>query len=258
VTDGCPTSPGGKFWNEFTTEERNAALLVGYTMALWDAGDRAPFKVSWADMTEEQHCAAALLGFPPEQFKAPKKARGQDSGKPWSNHDGWTLSRGTGLTTWIFTAPGGNVFTEEKEALAFEALGNAGWTEAAGTNRKKARPPLEANKTEKKTQKVPETKPPAPADAPDAPADSAADMHAGDAPLTQQLAQPAAAETCSGTGLSPQNDHAPPPPPITSPRAGEWPIVHPPHSLRSAACWSSLGCTLDQARRRMVASTGPR
>jgi hypothetical protein len=121
VTAFTVTSPTSKHWRDFSSEERAAAECIGYDQQSWDTGGEAPFQRAWGGLSAPQQEAAALLGFQPARFQAPRpRPSGNSAGPGWTNHPGWVLKRGSGLVNWYYIAPDGRRFTDEQEALSYE------------------------------------------------------------------------------------------------------------------------------------------
>ena len=109
-----PTSAeSGLWWRDMNPEQQNAAQMLGWTCESWDAGDESQFLQIWAEMSDEQHAAAFALNFDESTFAKPKKPKKQT----WVGHAGWSIRRGTGLITWVYTSPNGREFTSEEDAL---------------------------------------------------------------------------------------------------------------------------------------------
>ena len=64
-------TPNGKWWKEMRDEEHAAAALMGWTADSWDAGDQAPFKAVWSELGELKQRAATVFKFGPEHFAKP-------------------------------------------------------------------------------------------------------------------------------------------------------------------------------------------
>ena len=51
-------------WADLTEEQKNAAILLGYTQALWDGNGSSPKEgTKWSDLTPEEQAAATTLGY---------------------------------------------------------------------------------------------------------------------------------------------------------------------------------------------------
>ena len=56
-------------WSELNEEQRNAAILLGFTQDMWDYGGQPDVTNEWWDeMTTEEENAAALLGWDKESW----------------------------------------------------------------------------------------------------------------------------------------------------------------------------------------------